>query len=390
MKALLVMLFPLQFGIRSPLDVLSLPFQGLLFTSWYPTYIFILERVPDISVITHIGLNLFIGVMLALPAILFNYRLARSPANRRMRRLAAAALVLSGLMVFMVLLFISAAIIGSAGYYSHMIFQNILTFPTIAVGTFIVLPIIQRQAILIASPKEVHSCSPDELQKHPQSGVGREVTLSTILWASLYFLPFLLSPEYSFYYGQEFYVSSLACGVTIYFGGGIYPQVGPALIYGSIVPLFTLPSLCILSSLRFVFVRDIYRHLKHEMTYRRLLYLGFLADFFPVIAYVVIPRILFGGYILSSIVFPLPFLAVVGLLVTRLHRSVLRLPNRIWDDVEARMWFEEEEKRQDVAPVLEKAGRPEDETITVPLTYIMVSHIRRRRHNENSRRPDRE
>jgi hypothetical protein len=119
-----------------------------------------------------------------------------------------------------------------------------------------------------------------------------------------------------------------------------------------------------------------------------LLYIGLFADFFTVIAYMVISGVLLPGHFFPYIAFPLPLLAVVGMLVARLHRSVLPVANRIWDDVEARIWFEREEKRQGVVHVPEIPSPPEDEIITVPLTYMMVSHIRKRRYNENSRRPD--
>jgi len=381
------MLFPLQFQITSLHDLLNLPFRGLLSTSWYPVFPFELVPVAYASIVNGIGLNLAIGFMLALPAILFNYRLARIPANRSIRRLAAAALVVSGIMVY-VAASIAVAILSSSAYYSYEILLNIEAFPTIAVGAFIVLPIIQRQAILIASSENMHSSPPETLQKHPKSGIGREVILATILWASLYFLPYLVVPTYAYYYGGTFEVFSFAYIMDAGYGGNVLAEYYPMFIYGLVVPLFSLPILGILSSLRFVFVRDIYRYLKHEINYRRLLYLGILADIFPVIAFTVMQGVIYPWSTFTYGGFPVPCLVVVGMLVTRLHRSVVPVANQIWKDVEARMWFEKEGKGRGVASVSEQPSHLEDEIITVPLTYMMVSHLRKRRHNDDSRRPN--
>jgi len=153
------------------------------------------------------------------------------------------------------------------------------------------------------------------------------------------------------------------------------------------VPVYVLPVLGILSALRFVYVRDIYRYLKHEIAYRRLLYMGILGDFFPVIAFTAMIGFLSAGAMVSLSAIPVPLLVFLGLVITRLHRSVLPHANRIWADVDARMWFEEEEQSLAVIPAIaatpETPHRPTEEKIKVPITYMLMSHIRRKRNNNH-------
>jgi len=386
LKALVVMLIPLQFYITGFADVLLLIFNGFLFTpatsDYYP-YPGVI-RLDQPFYPTTIISNFLLGLFIAAPAIFFNYKVLRSPANKPLRNLAIGVLIISSFMTFLAMLIIMP-MYSPIYYYNYMLIQNIQTFPTIVIGAFIILPMIQRQAVLIAAPENLHTESVETLRRHSELRASREMSLATILWAGLYFFPYFIISMGSMYYSYvQMYSFSYMMSVDSYlYVGYEFANV----FYAMVVPIFTLPILGILSALRFVFVRDIYRYLKHEIKYRRLMYMGILGDVFPVIAFTAMIGFLSAGAIFSLNAIPIPCMVFLGLLITRLHRSVLPHANRIWADVDARMWYEEEEQSQSIIPAIaatpEMPHRPTEEKIKVPLSYMLMSHIRRRRNNNH-------
>ncbi len=387
LKALLVMLVPLQFSFTSVIDVLFLPFNGLLFTPANSDYYYYPEliRFDQSFSITTILYNFLLGLFIAAPVIFFNYRLLQSPASKPMRNLAIGVMIISSFMVFMALLIIMP-IYSPMYYYNFLLIQNIQTFPTIAIGAFVILPMIQRQAVLIASPENMHSETMEAVGRNPQLSVSREKTLATVLWVGLYFLPYFILNMSAYYYT---YIQVYSFAYTFSFNNYLYIGYDYlSVMSANAIPFFTLPLLGVLSALRFVFVRDIYRYLKHEIAYRRLMYMGILGDFFPVIAFSAMMGFLSPGSMMYYSAIPIPCLVFLGLLITKLHRSVLPHANLIWDDVEARMWFEQEEKSISIIPAAiatpENPHRPTEEKIKVPFSYMVMSHIRRKRDNNDS------
>jgi hypothetical protein len=382
LKALLIMLMPLNFTITNIYDLLYLPFGGLLFTSWQSYGYIVFESamyIPSLS-FNEISSNFAIGLLLAAPAIYFNYRIVTSPADNPLRNFALGIMVFSGFVTFLALMIISST--GSIYYINYMLMQNIQIFPTLAVCFFIILPMIQRQAILIAAPEELHSSTVRELERHPHLEVRREKALASLLWACLCFLPFfMLTSSYSYYYEYTSFYSFaylLNSGYTYYDFFEYFATSGMA------VPFFSLPVLGILSSIRFVYVRDIYRYLKHEIAYRRLLYIGIFSDIFPVISFTFINMIVSPGMLSFYNVLPIPILFFVGLLMARIHKSVLPYANRIWEDVDARMWFEDQVEQPPKLQEPERPYRPAEETIRVPIRYMITSQIRKRFRNNRS------
>lgn len=386
LKALVVMLIPLQFYLTSPTDILLLILSGFLFTPASSDYYYIpgLVRLDQPFFATTIVSNFILALFIALPAIFFNYKVLRSPLDKPLRNLAIGVMVISSFMAFMAMLIIMP-VFSPIYYYNYLLIQNIQTFPTFVIGAFIILPMIQRQATLIASPENLHTESMETIRQNVQLSVRREMSLATILWAGLYFFPYFIMNQGSIYstYIQLYSFSYMISFDSFFYIGYEYTNI----VYAMAVPVYVLPVLGILSALRFVYVRDIYRYLKHEIAYRRLLYMGILGDFFPVIAFTAMIGFLSAGAMVSLSAIPVPLLVFLGLVITRLHRSVLPHANRIWADVDARMWFEEEEQSLAVIPAIaatpETPHRPTEEKIKVPITYMLMSHIRRKRNNNH-------
>jgi hypothetical protein len=381
LKVCLVMLMPLNFIIRSMADIPFLPFEGFLFTSWISDSFAYgsVSYLPSIS-FSAIPSNFALGLLLAAPAIYFNYRIVKSPANKPMRNFAFAIMVFSSFVMFFALMMTTST--GTTYYTSYMILQNIMIFPTLTVCFFVILPMIQRQAILIATPEELQSNTVWELEKHADLDLRREKALATFLWVCLCFLPFFAVVSGPLLYSD--YSSFISLVYTVANMYSYYDFYNIPSLYGSAVLYSNLPLFAILSSFRFMYVRDIYRFLKHEISHRRMLYIGILGDLFPVVSFTFLTMSLMV-YVPYYNVYPIPLLVFTGLIVARLHRSVLPFANRVWQDVDARMWFEEPAIQIPAQQVPENPYRPPEETITVPIRYLLVSQIRRRFHNHRSR-----
>jgi hypothetical protein len=221
-----------------------------------------------------------------------------------------------------------------------------------------------------------------ELEKHADLDLRREKALATFLWVCLCFLPFFAVVSGPLLYSD--YSSFISLVYTVANMYSYYDFYNIPSLYGSAVLYSNLPLFAILSSFRFMYVRDIYRFLKHEISHRRMLYIGILGDLFPVVSFTFLTMSLMV-YVPYYNVYPIPLLVFTGLIVARLHRSVLPFANRVWQDVDARMWFEEPAIQIPAQQVPENPYRPPEETITVPIRYLLVSQIRRRFHNHRSR-----
>jgi hypothetical protein len=378
LEAFLIMLLPLNFTINQVNNILYFPSAGFLLSSWEP-YVYIMFPSTEYFIVPSINqvlTNLALGLLLAAPSISFSYRISKIPANKPIRNLALGVILFSSFVTFITLMIVSST--GSIYYYPYVLIQNIQMFPTLAICFFIILPMVQRQAILIATPEELHSETMRDLERNPDFKVLREKALASILWACLCFAPFFLTISI---YGGYAVMLSLTYQFTLSSGDvfSIYSRLNIVAI-----PIFTLAVYAILSSIRFVYIRDIYRYLRHEIGYGRLLFAGILGDAFPVIVVIAMMEFIAFGVPISLNVFPMPALFFAGLLILKLHRSVLPYANQIWHDVRARMWFEDQTEQLPVRHAYEESVQITDETVKVPIHYMISSKIRRKLRNNRT------
>jgi hypothetical protein len=384
------MCIPLQIQIVSGNDLISLLLAGMLFTpetSGYP-YGYLMPAIGQPFGVSTILFNLGIGLFLAFPAIAFNYRLVKSPMNKPFRNLAIGTLVISSFIIFMAMIMVMP-LFSSMYFYNYLLMQNIQTFPTMVIGAFLILPMIQRQAVFIATPEVMHSHPIRAVERDSELRVGREKILATFLWMGLFFLPFFMTSTNDYYYSSSVVLSFAYQFNFGYYDTFIVESGFPALI-GYAVPFFSLIPFGVLSGLQFVYIRDIYRYLKHEIKFQRIVFMGILAAIFPVIGFFMLAALISPWSIAMTTIIPIPCLLILGLVIAKLHRSVLPSAGRVWEDVDARMWFEQKVIAQPVKTVPEKPYRPAEETIKVPLAYMVVSQIRKKRHNGRSQEQDSE
>ncbi|TFG34653.1 hypothetical protein EU527_02275 [Candidatus Thorarchaeota archaeon] len=276
-----------------------------------------------------------------------------------------------GVVYFIVPLFTGPSYIYNFDYYT--ISMQLAVFPVLVMATFIVLPLIQRQAISIASPLELHDRSAKEIKQFPELKIKREIRVSMILWIILCFFPFFIGLSGNIW--RAHYLMGLLFTFTIH--ANVFYDSMTTLLYGEITNLVALQNTALYSVGNFYFVREIYRFLRTEVTRRRLLLVGIIATFFPLIVRMVFPL---GYYYYYYTIIPLPSVFFAGLLIIKLHRPLTGLTDRLWKEDQTRHWWDETDveknEEEGAASTPELPYRPQDSIIKVPLYYIIISRIK--------------
>ncbi|MGD9397896.1 MAG: hypothetical protein PVJ05_15775, partial [Candidatus Thorarchaeota archaeon] len=79
---------------------------------------------------------------------------------------------------------------------------------------------------------------------------------------------------------------------------------------------------------------------------------------------------LLGPISYIPVLLPIPILPLIGFAYVRFS-MIVPLEELLWPDYEHRMWFEK--KREPSVP------KPPEESITVPIAYLLLSRVRKRR-----------
>ncbi len=372
LKVLFVMIFPLSIYGTNPLQFILLPTSGLLFTQ--------LENNPLIFMLSTVLRNFIIGILVAFPGIYYSYKLSRVPVNRSYWKqglgtaIAIYLLVLGLFYYFMMNMY-------SPIYFDYNLWellQSIGQYTTLVMGVFIILPLVQRQAVIIGSPSELHYYSISKIESIPKLNLSREKILSIVFWLVLCFGPIMVQQN-SMLWGRGGN-SSISMMFTYVLSIDVNRHTGSLLVNFlftmndfSILPIFAL-----VSAFHFVFVRDTYRYIRKTITRKRLVLMAVFSSIFPLIisSRMYIPMVGFNYLILI----PIPLLQLVGLLLVRLHRPIVDQVDRIWKDDKSKMWWEiddrEQQREEHVESTPERPHRHREELIIVPVTYLLTSRIR--------------
>jgi len=375
LKVILIMIFPLQLYGEDLLQLLIFPTTGLLFTplqNYYPT--FTRESLWIISGFSTILRNFVIGVAVAFPGIYFNYKLTRTPVNKSSwkRGFGYAAAIFG--FVFAMMIFLQLNMMGPIGYYNegyYLLGMNLRLYATLVFAVFILLPMIQRQAVIIGSPVYLHDHSMKDLESNPKLALTREKSLSGILWISLCFAPYTIGANLYYYWGGLPFSSLMMSYYLGSYGRSYFTQISITLTDFTMFPFIAF--MCIF---QFMFVRDIYRYLSKSISRQRLFGMAILSMFGPLLLSTSLLSFMFY-YMFSSLI-PIPILQVVGFLAVRYHRPIADEVDRVWDEEEPRMWWETPgEKREPITSTPEKPQRHRDgDIIKVPVQYLLLSKLR--------------
>ena len=349
-KLIVVMLFPLNLEISSYYT--SQVWSSVLFT---------LDLRGSITFFPL--LRILIALLLMTPCLVFEYHLHSASLNKKLRYRALGVSVLTWLI---------ASGIFPFGYFLNYEMRGLLrSLATISVSFFVILPLILRESVIKSVSSRSHSLSYSFLTSGLGKKIRREQLLSTLLWIGLVFCPFVCHVYVSWgYFDLQF--------ISIFYLKRVYssPLIGVLPVLPSlgnlsliIVEAVILPFMLLLSAIRFVFVRDVYRYRSKTVTKQRLLSVAVLGEILPpaILVGLMLPSI--SSSFFMSPLLPVPILPILGFIAVRFSR-ILPVKDELWPDVEHRMWFEKE--KEPYVP------QKQEESIKVPLAYLLVSQVRRR------------
>ena len=363
-KILVVLIFPLE-GFTSSYGT---GWQSILLSVGRDPYI-VLPIMPVVPIrdifftITPI-INIFAGMLILLPCLIFEQQLNSRPISKSLRGRTVTACFLSWFISFLLQPFTGSFWGRSPLYYT------VNYAPVLAITFFVILPLISRETTIRSISADSQHLSL-RLINSVRKRFKREKVLSGLLWFGLLFCPFM------------FFLSPYSWALQIQYVSFVYfiTAVGGGPVFGGLALLnldinftaaiaISLPLTALLASLRFVFVRDIFRYQSGRITKSRLVSIAILGELLPSAAITLFALLTFPlGAGFSPLFYPLPILPLIGFAFIRFSKFVPP-KEELWSDYEHRMWFEKE--REPYVPELV------DESIKVPIMYLLVSQVRRR------------
>lgn len=361
-KILVVLIFPLQMVIDpSHFRWTSL----LLVVSSYQLPFF--TSIP----------SLLIGLIIMLPCIYFERMLYSIPISRPVRKQVVVFCILScgiSLAILFTGVVIPPLYIALIGFNSSpYAYEATLYAPILGISFFVVLPLILRETALRAISTGHSPLRYQVINSLLLKRFKREKVLSTLLWFCLLFCPFLVGLDTSW---SSLRMSFLSVFYLMFFPAySPLAQVIPAMGFLTLTStdFISLPITALLSSVRFVFVRDLFRFQQHIISRGRVASTAILGEILPsaIITLLTFSMNPFATAIL--LILPTPILPLAGLALIKFSRTT-PLKDELWPDYESKMWYEQGQE-----PHATESG---DESVKVPFTYLLISKVRKLRHKE--------
>lgn len=301
--------------------------------------------------------SILTALVLIVPGILFYRHILISPISSSIRgRAVMTAIVLW------------AAPIAYSVFFGFFMIGSMLILPTVSISLFILLPILQRELVIRSTPMKMRNYDFQFLSRNFKHSFGKQRFLPILLWSGLLLSPFLFLNLYGDIQFISVFYEIFWRTFSLILESPMYGTLLFSVTNGSFLPLILL-----MSSLRFLFVRDIFRFKDGFINKTRLVSIALLGEITPVailsVQYIqVIPS--YFSYV--PIVSPFPLFPLIGFLFVRLWK-IFPVREIMWDKEEHRMWFEGDKPTQSPFP------QPMEQGIKVPITYMIISHIRRLR-----------
>ncbi len=381
LKVLFVMIFPLSVTGTNLLQLIILPTSGLLFTPVEGYLVFASDFSILIVLLSTVLRNFFVGILIAFPVIYYSYTLSRVPVNKSYWTQGFGTVIVIYLLVLGLFYYLTMSMYFPEFYSDYSLWtflQRIGQYTTLVIGVFIILPLVQRQAVIIGSPSELHYYSMREIESYPKLNLSREKILSAIFWLILCFGPMIFVQTSMYMDMSGIAYSSLLFSYVL--------NVNVNRHTGSLILVFMcnmndfsiIPISAVIGAFHFAFVRDTYRYIRKTITRQRLLSMAVFSSIFPLFLSTGMYMPLLGFYFLIPI--PIPLLQVVGFILVKYHRPIVDQVERTWKDDISKMWWEKDDREQlkeeYVESTPEKPHRHREEIITVPVTYLFISRIR--------------
>ncbi|MHA2026049.1 MAG: hypothetical protein ACW98U_09130 [Candidatus Thorarchaeota archaeon] len=349
-KILVVLLFPIGVGIN--------------FGNFYWASALLQIGIPGFTLVVTLQIAAF-SVLIMLPGIFFERRIKSKPITESIRKMA----VVSILITWLVPLVSSLSIPPMIAVITNPVFIVPNFFmPLLSISFFIILPILDREFILRHTPEQFQYRKYPQLSRDLKNYVGKSRYLFMLIWTGL-----LFSPIISIGYWTDTLIDSVLFTVEIS-SGGVWLDFMSLVISFSIRSTTTIHAAFLIFSLRFIFVRDLFRFNEGNITRSRLISMGILSEIAPVAILTLVQfmtYLVFGfPFEFYSWILPTPIFPILGYVYVRMSRN-LSSAIILWDTEEHRMWF-------DTDTIQAPDQQPKDLGIKVPITYLIRSRLLKR------------
>ncbi|MFW9787388.1 MAG: hypothetical protein ACFFE2_08545 [Candidatus Thorarchaeota archaeon] len=307
---------------------------------------------------------LVVAIVILFPGFLFERRLNSKPFSESARKLTVVCCILTWFIGVILMLFLGPL------WLSDLLYFIIMSTPNLTFAFFIILPTIMRESTKRGITKDLWYLSYGFVSATFRKKFRRTRILTGVLWFGLVFSPFLLRFNWGWYSPTFQFISLILAGSAFLY----IPWLGA---FGfqlliTVFPALYIPVIAVLSSVRIIFVRDIFRYQNKLVTRSRLISVALLGELLPsaLVTTFYLITIPSSGFVSYLLFYPTPILPIIGLIYAKLDK-IQPIKEELWPDYEHRMWFEKE--REPYTPP------PAEESIKVPLTYLLISQIRKRR-----------
>jgi len=344
---------------------------------------------PPPGIYPSLNLNLLLivsALLLCVPGIYFNHWLFRQPRERPIKKQLLAAVVFTPMMLFPVsFLFFAPVVYPSIYPYGYS-----LTFlPTWILIVLVLLPVFAREGSFMDAARRRQGTKPSTdtqtttISRFP----GKGMLMALIVGIVALCVPFCAFAD-SWTTGQNtvLFLSTSWSGYLGFWSGYSYFEIFPLSYASILMPAFLIAPLefmvgSLITPLVFLFNllfgHGVLLYIQSRTSVVRTALYGILSMGVPFAIYSV--QFLMPGPVTGFTMqyIPLPVLQALGVLMV-LFVEPTRQDDRIWDDAEDRMWFDEGDQDAGRAP----EPRPK---VTIPVTYLLRSRIRALLSGSNNR-----
>lgn len=385
-KFLIIMIIPFTIILSDQSNFIYSLSSGFLFTSIAYSQFYVLAQVSVLDIPGILLRNIILGLIVTFPGIYYNYKIDNIPLNKSYWKMGLGICAIIVANTTFVVYFIVRLFTGSGNLYFnedyYLVISQLAIFPVLVMAFFVILPLIQRLAVSIASPLEMQDKSMREIQREPGLAIRREKIIAGLFWLVLCFCPFIFALGYGYY--SMTYAVGLFSSFTFY--SNLLAEYYSITSYITIGSLATIHIHALNSAGNFYLVRELYRYFRSEVSRLRLISVGLLATFFPLLIMIVYPYGIFYYYY-AMIVFPLPSVFLFTMLLTKVHRPMVGLTDRIWRDQHPSFWWEHSEDglktEEGIISTPETPYRSKNDLIKVPIRYLLISKIKKIAHRNN-------
>lgn len=345
----------------------SFIYSCVLFTVGSVVYVMQLPALGSGSLAPQL---IFLALLDSVPGMMFFLRIHGPNQTGPVKRSLIGAVIGTFLVgMFLAIFWPFFSIAGPIDYYRFLLVAN--GYPAYALVGLVFIPFLCRESSFLLPVKpEPGQETGTVFQSSFMASRRAALSLGLVLGVATFSAPMIMVIAHSWYFSSLALVSTTASLGTSLYSVDFYSS---AYAYYSVWSIPAFAAILALSSLRIIFARKLLLYCRGIGRRRRVLAIGVVGEALAISPYVIVFLFAYAYYL----VFPLPFLPVIGSILMKLRGPVAprAVTGEIWTSSGDSVWpltFEEEQV------VFSARQRSREDPVKVPFAYVLLSRIRKR------------